>query len=728
MIDTSGWMTAKKVCVIGAGTMGGGIAGHLANLGFQVTLLDLNRESINTGHERAKSARPPHFYLNERAADIRLGTIQDNLAWIAEADWVCEAIIEKLDAKRALFEQIAAVLRPDAMISTNTSGLQIALLAEGMSPGFQARFLGTHFFNPPRYLKLLELIPTAHTDPQVVQAMTAFLEERVARRVVLAKDTPGFIANRFGMWSMYQAIHTAERLRLSVEEVDAITGPFIGRPRSASFRLADIVGLDIMADIASNLVARCPHDAHVTANFETPRSMQHLLGRGWIGEKAGQGYYRREGRELLALELQTLAYRNKVDVVFPSILELSKLPLPERLGAALDLRDEVGEFLRGHLVQTLRYANYLKDEVSHNVLDFDRVMMWGFGWEMGPFAMIDAIGHEKLDIGSPKQFYTGATLLNHLGHYAPLPDEPQYRTLESFPVTKQANTYTIRDMGDGVSALCIGTKMGVITPLLMDELTDLLNTSFDSFVFTSEARSFSAGFDLTYFARAIDSADFIGIDIELTKLQKLSELFERKRSVAAVFGHCLGAGLELCLGCTVIAAQPEANIGLPEAKVGLIPGGRGTVLMRLYNQHTARRLAEVSVNLMEGAVAGNADSARVLGYLRPTDVTVYHPDRLFTEAKKLVLLTQPWSRPAFGKVEGPLTGMIDRAQEEAAKRNKLTEYDQTIGEKVKAVFSKSTSYDDALEMERREFVDLCGRALTHARIRHMLETGKPMRN
>lgn len=727
MIDTSGWLSAKNVCVIGAGTMGSGIAAHLANIGFQVTLLDLTRESVNAGFERAKSARPPHFYCHDRANEVRLGSIQENLSWVSEADWLCEAIIEKMDAKKALFAQIEDLVRPNAMITTNTSGLQIALLAEGRSDSFQKRFLGTHFFNPPRYLKLLELIPTELTDPGVIKAMTAFLEERVARRVVLAKDTPGFIANRYGMWSMFQAVHVAENLHLSVEQVDAITGPFIGRPRSGSFRLNDIVGLDIMVDIGANLVARCPGDPHM-GNYESPRSMQHLLGRGWIGDKAGQGYYRREGREMLALDLQTLAYRNKVDVDIPSIQGNAKLPLAERLRLALDLRDEAGEFLRGHLIPILRYANYLKEEISHSVLDFDRVMMWGFGWEMGPFAMIDAIGHEKLgiDVGNP--FYSGKAVQTFKKDFSPLPDEPQYAPLSSFPIKKEAETYVLRDMGDGVTALGLKTKMGTVTPRVVEELTDLLSGSFDQFVLTSEARSFSVGFDLSFFLKSIDAGDLDGIDAELARLQRLAEMLERKRCVAAVFGHCLGGGFELALGCGVIAAHPETSIGFPEAKVGLIPAGRGTSLMRLYNQHSAKRLSEVAVSLMEGAVAPSPDQARALGYLRATDVTVYHPDRLLAEAKKLVLHAKPWTRPAFARPDGPIAGIIDRDQDEAMKKLGLSDYDRTIGETIKAVFAKTSSYDEALVLERKEFIGLCGKALTHARIKHMLETNKPLRN
>jgi 3-hydroxyacyl-CoA dehydrogenase len=387
----------------------------------------------------------------------------------------------------------------------------------------------------------------------------------------------------------------------------------------------------------------------------------------------------------------------------------------------------VGEYLRSHLLPVLRYADYLKEEISHNVLDFDRVMKWGFGWEMGPFEMIDAIGHERLSIPEG-DFYKEGTIRSFGGGYVAAPDEPKYRVLASFPILQEEETYRLRDLGDGVVAVCTKTKMGTITPALVDQLTKLMQTSIDNFVLTSEAKSFSAGYDLNFFAAAIDAADFTGIDMRLGELHRLGELLERKRCVAAVYGHCLGAGLELALGCGTIAAHPETAIGLPEAKVGLIPGGRGTVLMRLYNQFTAKRLSEVAVNLMVGAVSVGAEHARILGYLRPSDVTVFHPDKVLVEAKRLVQIQKTWTRPPFLKPEGPITGMIDHAQAEASARDRLTDYDKVLGDKIKAVFAKSVSYDDALAIERREFLDLCGRALTHTRIRHMLETNKPLKN
>lgn len=707
--------------------MGAGIAAHLANVGFNVSLLDVTREAATEGLARAKAVKPPHFYVQDRAASIDVAGIRDGADFVARADWVCEAIVEKLDLKRQLFRDIEPMIRDEAMVSTNTSGLQISLLTEGLSESFKRRFMGTHFFNPPRYLKLIELIPTDETDSNAVAAMSRFLEDRAGRRVVVAKDTPGFIANRYGMWAMFHAIHSAERLHLSIEQVDAITGPFLGRPRSGSFRLNDIVGLDIMADIASNLVERCPHDPHI-GNFSMPKSMAALIARGWIGEKVRQGYYRKEGKELLALNLQTFAYNQRTEPNLPTLSELGKLPLGERIATALERRDEVGEFLRGHLVPVLKYADSLKEEISHSVEDFDRVMMWGFGWQMGPFAMIDAIGANKLGMTSEK-FYSDGKQRSFGGPYIARKTEPEYATLAEFPVVGGAVTYNVYDLDDGVSAIALKTKMGVVSPLAVRELTTLLQGNHNQpFVLTSEAKSFSAGFDLKYFDDAIERGAFDEIEDTLAELQQLGELLERNECVAAVFGHCLGAGFELAISCSKIVADPESNIGLPEAKVGLIPAGRGTTLMRVYNQFSAKRLSEVARAIVDGTVSSSADHARAIGYLRQSDVTVYHPDRLLTEAKRNALTAGVANRPHWHTPEGPLGGMIDREIDQGRQQGQFTNHDKVVGEKIRSVFARGQSYEDALRLERVEFSDLCRRALTHARIRHMIETNKPLRN
>jgi len=706
--------------------MGSGIAAHLANLGFQVTLLDLTADSAREAFERAKRARPPHFFVAETAEKIRLGSVQENLAWAAEADWVCEAIIEKIEAKKALFEKLDGLILDATAITTNTSGIQIELLSEGRSESFRKRFMGTHFFNPPRYLKLLELIPTRSTDQGAIEAMTKFLEEKAARRVVLAKDTPGFIANRFGMWAMIHAIHVTEKMGLTVEQVDAITGPFLGRPKSASFRLNDIVGLDIMQDIARNLHERCSHDEH-RDNLELPASMAFLLEKGWIGDKAGQGYYRREGKQFVAFDLATHAYRERIETTYPELDSISKLPLGERIAQALDLKTDPGEFLRRHLIPVLKYADYLRKEISYHVLDFDRVMKWGFGWEMGPFELMDAIGVERFGLNEP--FYGNGTQRVHGGGYSKLPEEPQYRQIGDYPLIDQKPGFNVRDLGQGILAVSLTTKMGTISPALLGELNPWLAGQTGRFVFTSEAKHFSLGFDLTWFLAQIEAAAFGEIDTALKLLQETAHLLSTKRAVSAVYGYCLGAGLELAFQCPTLVALADTMIGFPESKVGLYPGGAGTVQMALRAQPSgAKAVVDAAKHLALGETSANADHARHLGYLRPTDITVYHPERLITEARAAALDVEPLMHMGWHVPPGPLPGMIDQMLHDLQTKGELTAHGVFIGEKIKHVMSKSTSLENACDQERALFIELCRNALTHARIKHMMETGKPLPN
>lgn len=725
-VDYGHWGSIKKVCVIGAGTMGSGIAAHLANLGFEVTLLDLTMDSVRRGMERAENARPPFFFLSDTADKIRIGSIQDNLDWISESDWICEAIVEKLDAKKALFDAIEGVIPDTAAITTNTSGLEIKLLGEGRSESFRQRFMGTHFFNPPRYLKLLELIPTSGTDDKAVKAMGAFLEEKCARRVVVAKDTPGFIANRFGMWAMIHAIHVTERLGLTVEQVDAITGPFLGRPRSASYRLNDIVGLDIMEDIARNLFERCPNDPH-RGNLKTPVSMALLLDKGWIGDKAGQGYYRREGKEFVAFDLVTHAYRQRIESAYPELEAMMSESLGSRVAKVLDQGSEAGEFLRHHLIPVLKYADYLKEEISHSVLDFDRVMKWGFGWEMGPFEMMDAIGIERFDIAEP--FYGNGTQRSFSGGYSKVKEEPEYRQLTDYPIVEKGQHLNVRDLGDGILSVALTSKMGTITPDLLAELNAWLDQHDGRFVFASEARHFSLGFNLNWFIERIDGGEFQEIDHALDLLQRTAIKFSTKRIVSAVHGYCLGAGLELALQCPRVVALSDAMIGFPEAKVGLFPGGAGTAELALRAQPMgAKAVVEVARLLTNGDTSANADQARHLGYIRGRDYTIYHPERLITEAREQAKVVEPLPRPLWQVPAGPITGMIDQALAEMKAKGQISDHGVLIGEKIKSIVAKSTSFEHACEQERALFIELCRHALTHARIRHMLDTGKPLAN
>lgn len=712
----------KKVVVLGAGTMGGGIAAHLTNLGFKVSILDVDQNSVHAGFDRTRLAKPPAFYVAARADDVALGNTTEHLGWVREADWVIEAVSERPAVKAAVYEAVAPYIRPDTFLTTNTSGLEIGRLATALPEHLRPRFLGTHFFNPPRYLKLLELIPHRGTDSAVTSRLLEFLESEVGRRVILAKDTPGFIANRFGMWSIYHAIRVAEKLHLSVEQVDAITGPFIGRPRSGTFRLADIVGLDVMDDIGANLLSRCPEDPDITV-LERLHSVEELIGRGWIGDKVGQGYYRRENNELLALDLTTHAYRQRQEVVLPALTELSGLPLNERVPRALQSRDEVGEFLRLYLEPLLAYAEKVGPEISHSPLDFDRVMQWGFGWQLGPFAQMDV-----LRAASATPWYADHRFRQFEGGTAAIPNPEPYRPLREFPVIEETPTLKIRDLGEGVLAASIATKAGVVTPELVADLRRTIQHYAGAWVLASETPNFSVGFDLKRILSAIEREAWPEIDEMLGQLQSLGEFLEVRPVVAAVSGYCFGGGYEVAFSCPRVVADAESKIGLPESKVGLIPGGRGTVIMRRNNQSSAKRLTEAAMAVTTGEVSLSADHGRQLGFVRPLDITSYHPDSLLHLAKTTALSLAVEPPIAWATVAGPIVGMIDRAQQERKEAGSMTDYDEVIGDQVKKVMAKSATYGEALVRERECFLDLAKRNFTQLRIRHMLEHKTALRN
>ncbi|MHB8638037.1 MAG: 3-hydroxyacyl-CoA dehydrogenase NAD-binding domain-containing protein [Fimbriimonadaceae bacterium] len=716
-----------NVCVIGAGTMGTGIAAHLANLGFCVSLVDVTRERAEESIDRARSGHRPAFMTAAAALAVEPVSLADLESVVEKSQWICEAIVERMDAKRDVLARIDDAAPIDALLTTNTSGLPINQLAEGRSPEFRRRFHGAHFFNPPRYLRLLELIGTEDTDPNEIERARWFFESHVARRVVPAKDTPGFIANRFGMWALFNAIHVAEQLHLTVGQADLFSGEFIGRPRSGTFGLADVIGIDVMLDIARGLKERCPGD-EFSAMLEPPASLQALWTREWLGEKTGHGYYRRQNKDSVTLDLTTMVYGAPAPAESTTVKILSAAPLGERLVHALDAKDEAGEFIRNHLLPTLRYADAIKEEISYSVRDFDRVMRWGWGWERGPFELIDAIGADRVGIKA-KRFYDGPLFRAFDGRMVAQPAEPEFIDFEALPVIDQHPTFNVRDLGDGVIAVAIATKMGVITPQLVKELSAFLDAQpTASIVLTSEAKAFSAGYDITVFERAIGNNTVDEIEPELAALQALGEKLNAVRAVAAVYGHCLGAGFELALSCSTIVAAAESKIGFPEARIGLLPAGRGTVLMRIAHDRAAGKLADVAALLAEGRVSTSAPDAKQLGFLRTDDVIEFLPDRLLWRAKQAAKNVKPAGVPKWGEITGPLTGMLDRVLAERRAQGILTDYDVQIGERIKGVFVRSATYADALAKERDEFIDLLGRPFTQLRLKHMRETGKPLRN
>lgn len=727
------WKEADKVAVIGAGTMGSGIAAHCANLGMEVLLFDVSTEVVHQAFERAKGLKPPHFFNHESIERVTLCSIENDIAKISEADWVCEAVIEKMDVKRNLYETIEPYLREDAMISTNTSGLEIRLLAEGRTESFRKRFLGTHFFNPPRYLKLIELIPTDETDSDAVSAITEFLEDKVGRRVVLAKDTPGFIANRFGMWALYQAIHSAEKLGFNVETVDAIAGNFIGRPRTGVFRLCDLIGLDIMQDVAMNLQIRCIHDENIDV-LSPPKSLTNLMEAGRIGSKVGSGYYKREGSDFLVYDFNTHAYRPQINPELPALNELRKHPINERLRNAIERKDETGEFLRMHLIPVLEYAVFVADEIAYTAEDFDRVMKWGWGWELGPFELIDTLEIEvirmhssKPEIFSVNPYYKNEECYNFdKKTYTSCDKNEKYIGIENFSITQTGAGWNLRDDGEGGIVFEWYTKMNVLNPDVLTALNEMLEKSGDNKIFLmNSGKGFSAGFDLGMFLRASEEGKFNEVESWLIELQDCSDKLSKNNSVASVHGFCLGGGLELAMHCQKIVSAPEAQIGLPEASVGLIPSGGGTTLMRLRTQHDAKLMCKAILALGTGSKV-NAFDAHKERFFLEQDIVVTNSDQLVYRTKKsnLTKRTIPEWQPA-----PPLVAtMVDSELTKLKSTNALGSYGVKLVEEIKNLFLRSKSKEDCLAKEREVFLQLLGTPMTQARIKHMMETGKPLNN
>lgn len=726
------WLNIQRVAVMGAGTMGSGIAAHLANLGFDVLLFDLTRDLAAEGLERAKSARPPHFYTPGCAERITAASIEDDLELVRHVEWVCEAVVEKADVKRALYERLEEVLPPTALISTNTSGLEIGMLAEGRSESFRSRFIGTHFFNPPRYLKLIELIPTPDSV-EVVEVVKRFLEDRVGRRVVRALDTPGFIANRYGMWCLFHAIHTAERLGFSIPVTDAITGPLIGRPKTATFRLADLIGLDIMADIASHIRERCPDDPRRDV-LELPSSVQKLLERGWLGNKAGQGYYKREGNEFLHLHFRTFEYGPAEPVLLPGIEELMSLPLVERLQAALQTRGEVGEYVRLHVPAVLQYAMEVGKAISLGVADFDNVMKWGFGWDQGPFELADGIGYDVLEphmsaspLKAVGKFYMDSRAWDFRSDaHEQLARDERTMTAEDIPVTQSGNGFNVRRFADGHFVFQFRTKLNALDPSLLEGLSRHIESHPGARVtLLGDSRAFSAGFNLRLLLDAAEQGRFEEVRGWIAQLQGVAKVLQSAPSVAAVEGYCLGGGLELALRCSRAIFHPEALIGLPEALVGLVPAGGGTALLRMMTQGDAKRMAKAAMTIALGVKVGAA-AAVGTPYHRETDVLLVNPDFMVYSAVNLA----PTPVGAFNwqPAPAPLGGIIESEIEAARSKGDLTEYGAYIAEQVKHIFTKPASEEEALEMEAEAFLRLLGNALTQNRIKHMIETGKPLSN
>jgi 3-hydroxyacyl-CoA dehydrogenase len=802
----------ERAAVLGAGTMGARIAAHLANAGIPCYLLDIVPPSLTpaeqgkgltlespavrnrivlAGFEAAKKSRPAAFFTPDTARLITPGNLEDNVAWCGQVDWIIEAVAENLEIKRGLFSRVEAVRKPGTIVTSNTSGLPIHLIAEGRSEDFQQHWAGTHFFNPPRYMKLVELVPGPKTLPEVLQSLEEICDLRLGKGVVTAKDTPNFIANRIGTFSMLNVIRQMQALEMTIEEVDACTGPAIGQPKSATFRTADLVGLDILAHVVRNIYDNATTDESRDI-YKVPPFMEEMLKRGWLGDKTGGGFYKKVKQgaesEILTLDWQKMEYRPRLKAKFPAIeagkaIEDTRERLRVLLAPALDGKsgDRANRLLWSSLSQTCLYAARRMPEISHSVVDLDRAARWGFAWELGPFEVWDAVGVQRMAkaleregqelpplvhkvLGSPaKSFYEsqkGTARYFDLASQSleSVPEPPGIILLKSLKdrsgvVQKNAGA-SIIDLGDGVLCCEFHSKMNSIGGDLVAMIhagIARLSQDFDAMVIGNQATNFSVGANLMLVLISAQEGEWEDIHMAVRQFQRVNMAikYAPRPIVAAPQGMALGGGCEVPLHAARIHAAAEAYLGLVETGVGLIPGGGGTKEMLIRaNEHSAggedldlfHALKPVFENIALARVSSSGEDARSLGYLRPSDLIAMNRDRQMADAKQtaLALLRAGYHPPAPAQIrvlgEEFLTG-AKLAIHMMIRGGYASEYDGVVGRRLAGILAggaitapQLVPEQYVLDLEREAFVGLCGERKTQERIAHTLKTGKPLRN
>ena len=761
-----------SIAVLGAGVMGAQIAAHASNAGLSVLLLDLDAGAAREGLKRARRLKPDPFFTPDTARRISVGGFDTDLARVHEHDWIVEAVVERLDVKQELLGKVEPYRADHAVVSSNTSGIPIASLAAGRGEAFRRHWLGTHFFNPPRYLPLLEIVPTADTDPAVVDAMVRFGDRALGKGVVVAKDTPNFIGNRIGMFGVARVLEQLAGGAWTIEEVDAMTGPAIGRPRSATFRTLDIAGLDILAHVAANLAERL-EDAEERAAFALPPLVAGMVERGWIGSKAGGGFYRRRktgGRsEILTLDPHTMDYRARRSPRLPALDAAAAIDdHGERIRTLFQGRDRVGEFLRATLAPMLVYAAEVAPAIAHSIDDVDRAMRWGFGWERGPFELWDAIGVdavlEAAGLADPpalvrelrKSVPSGAGAVRFREGAAP-PRAPDLQLLrqageERPPVRRNAGASLV-DLGDGVLGLEFHSKMNAIggdTVAMMKAGVDEASWNFDALVIGNDAPTFSAGANLMLLLLEAQEENWDEIDLMVRTFQSavLGLRYASVPVVVAPAGLALGGGCEIVLHGDRVQAAAETYMGQVEVGAGLIPAGCGT--KELLARFTARAPAgaadllpyirQAFERIGFGTVSTSAADARRLGLLRDTDAVTMNRERLLADAKAAALdLARAGYQPP-PRDDVPVGGAGARAALDlgvhlAWRGGRISDYDAHIGRTLARILAggdlphaTTVSEQRLLDLEREAFLSLCGEPKTQERIAHLLKTGKPLRN
>ncbi len=799
-----------RAAVIGAGTMGAAIAALLADAGVPVDLLDIAPDTltpdeqargltlespvvrnriVRAGLERAKRARPASF-MGQAAEDlVRPGNLTDDFDRLGAADWIVEAIVENLDAKQQLMARLEAVVKPTAIVSSNTSGIPIHKLAEGRQPDFRRRVLGTHFFNPPRYLKLLEVVPTAETDPAVVAAIRRIGEETLGKGVVVCKDTPNFIANRLGSIDSAGTLAYILKHEYAVDEVDALTGPLIGRPKTAFFRLQDVVGLDVAVSVQQNLYDLIPNDPfrEMLRDPAVVALEQQMLSRGWLGNKAGQGFYKavRDGKQraFWVLDLKTLEHRAPQPPSYPSVAEAAQLPaLPDRLRFLVRQADRAGQLIWAMLSRSLAYAAWRVGEIADDVASIDDAVRWGFGHELGPFETWDALGvaetaermraegialpawiDQMLASGHPTFYRTddrGRTTAYdpRAGAYRSAPLDSKaivVRDLKASGKEVRRNaSASLIDLGDGVLCLEFHSKANSLDAEIADmvrQAKDEVERNWAALVVGNQGQHFCAGANLAFVAQAAQAGQFDAIEQLIRETQDafMGLRHCRRPVVTAPFDMALGGGAEVTMVGARVCAHAEAYIGQVEPNVGLVPGGGGckellrrvvSPAMRVPGTDPLPILQQVLQTIAGSRVSGSAPEARELGFLADDDRIVMNRDHLLAEAKALALSLAPGYRPPE---PGPviwagglrvLAG-LQVAIDQMVAAGRASEHDARIGHHLAYILaggdlSEPQWVDEQyiLDLERQAFIALCHEPKSVERMWAMLKTGQRLRN
>ena len=796
----------KKVAIIGSGIMGSGIACHFANIGVEVLLLDIIPREL-TDKEKAKGltledkivrnrivndalttslkSKPSPIYHQKFANRISVGNLEDDIAKVGDVDWIMEVVVERLDIKKIVFEKLEKYRSPGTIISSNTSGIPIQFMNEGRSEDFQKHFAVTHFFNPPRYLKLFEVVPGPDCSQEVTDFLMMYGEKFLGKTSVLAKDTPAFIGNRIGIFGIQSLFHQVKELGLTVEEVDKLTGPVIGRPKSATFRTVDVVGLDTLVHVANGIYDNCPDDeAHEL--FKLPGFINTMMENKWLGSKTGQGFYKKtvnaEGRkEILTLDLDTLEYRPAKKAKFAT-LELTKTidkPI-DRFKVLIGGKDKAGEFYRKNFAAMFAYVQNRIPEISDEIYKIDDAMKAGFGWENGPFEIWDAVGVEKgielmkaegvspatwvtemLATGS-NSFYSvkeGATYFYDipLKELAKKPGQESFIILDNIRKSKEVfknSGVVIEDLGDGILNLEFQSKMNTIGGDVLagvNKAIELAEKDFQGLVIGNQAPNFSVGANIgMIFMMAVEQEyDELNYAIKYFQDTMMRMRYSSIPTISAPHGMALGGGCEISLHADKVVAAAETYMGLVEFGVGVIPGGGGSKEMALRASDSFSK-GDVELNVLQenfltigmAKVSTSAHEAFDLGLLQKgKDVVVVNKDRQIATAKAHAKLmaesgyTQPVTRTDVKVLGKQALGMFLVGTDAMKNSRYISEHDMKIANKLAYVMAGGDLSEPTLvteqyllDLEREAFLSLCTERKTLERIQSMLKTGKPLRN